>query len=144
MVDDIRNQDEEIEEIVSCGLKSIFYQNLVDRYFVRYYLNKGQANEQYIFIHSNGVMMCGLGRNNDFLKERVTQFIDLDKVTKVSGKKKHGAKILNEKENIVELINQKEKKIKFSPLINKGKLMEINWNLSSTPHLINESVTNLT
>lgn len=50
-------RDEEIEEggeIEASGLKNLYYNNIVDRYFTKYYFNKGCENEQYIFIHTNG------------------------------------------------------------------------------------------
>ena len=52
--------DEEYDILESVGLKSIYYNDQVQRYFSKYYLNKGESNEQYIFIHSNGIIMCGI------------------------------------------------------------------------------------
>jgi hypothetical protein len=50
----IEDEIEEGGEIESSGLKNINYNNIVDRYFTKYYTNKGTENEQYIFMHSNG------------------------------------------------------------------------------------------
>ena len=48
--------DDDIEEveIESGGFKTINYNNIIDRYFTRYYINEGTDNEQYIFLHTNG------------------------------------------------------------------------------------------
>jgi hypothetical protein len=60
----IEDEIEENGEIEAGGLKTISYNNLVDRYFTKYYVNKGAENEQYVFIHSNGyffykeVLLC--------------------------------------------------------------------------------------
>lgn len=48
--DDI-NEEETIDTV---GIKAIHYNNLVDRYFEKYYIDKSTENEQYIFIHTNG------------------------------------------------------------------------------------------
>ncbi len=45
------NEDETIDTV---GMKAIHYDNLVDRYFEKFYIDKNTENEQYIFIHSNG------------------------------------------------------------------------------------------
>jgi hypothetical protein len=50
----IEDEIEDLGEIEAEGLKTIHYNNLVDRYFTKYYINKGTENEQYVFIHSNG------------------------------------------------------------------------------------------
>jgi len=44
----------EEDVLSSVGFKSIYFNNLVDRYFTRYYLDKGKENEQFVFIHTNG------------------------------------------------------------------------------------------
>ena len=69
--------DEEYDILESVGLKSIYYNDQVQRYFSKYYINKGQPNEQYIFIHSNGIIMCGLGTNNEILKKNIKEIIIL-------------------------------------------------------------------
>jgi len=48
--DDI-NEEETIDTV---GMKAIHFNNIVDRYFEKYYINKDTENEQYIFVHSNG------------------------------------------------------------------------------------------
>jgi hypothetical protein len=50
MIDD----DIEENEIEAGGFKTINYNNIIDRYFTRYYINQGTENEQYIFLHTNG------------------------------------------------------------------------------------------
>ncbi len=45
---------EEVGEIEASGLKTLNYNNIVDRYFTKHYINKGTENEQYVFIHTNG------------------------------------------------------------------------------------------
>jgi len=45
------NEEETIDTV---GIKAIHYNNLVDRYFEKYYVDKNTEYEQYIFIHSNG------------------------------------------------------------------------------------------
>lgn len=49
-----REDANEEETIDTVGMKAIYYNNLVDRYFEKFFLDKGTENEQYIFIHSNG------------------------------------------------------------------------------------------
>jgi hypothetical protein len=83
------NFEEEIDnDIDSSGFRSLNYNNLVDRYFTKYYINQGSENEQYVFIHSNGIVMCGLGQNNKIIKTGVKEVRDLNKVLKISGKRK--------------------------------------------------------
>ena len=53
---DNKEDEEEYDILESVGLKSIYYNDQVQRYFSKYYINKGQPNEQYIFIHSNGII----------------------------------------------------------------------------------------
>lgn len=50
---DLLNEEEE-DMIESTGLKALNYDNLIERYFTRYYIDKGGDNEQYVFIHTNG------------------------------------------------------------------------------------------
>ena len=51
----IENDDiNEEETIDTVGMKAIHYNNLVDRYFEKYYFYKNTENEQYIFLHTNG------------------------------------------------------------------------------------------
>ncbi len=45
------NEEEAIDTV---GIRAIYYNNLVDRYFEKYYIDKNSENEQYIFIHTNG------------------------------------------------------------------------------------------
>lgn len=45
------NEEETIDTV---GMKAIHYNNLVDRYFEKYYIDKNTDKEQYIFIHTNG------------------------------------------------------------------------------------------
>jgi hypothetical protein len=140
--------------IESVGLKAANYNNIVDRYFVKYYLDKNTDKEQYVFIHTNGIVMCGLGKNNSILKSKhkIKEIKDLNKLSKVSGKRKHGAHVLMDNEYIVQFIlhpteNEKynmmsdgentEIKFNFSPKV-KGKLLELNDNLFKNHELIKE------
>ncbi len=124
MEEEIENNN---EEIVSVGLKATYFDNLIDRFFYKIYINKGETNEQYIFIHSNGIVLCGLGNNNTLIQNRqIKEIVDLGKLVQVKGKRKHGAKIIQENESVLELKLISEEKVKFSPKITKGKLMEIN------------------
>jgi hypothetical protein len=139
------------EVIESLGIKAIHYNNLVDRYFTKYYVDKDTEKEQYIFIHTNGIVMCGLGSNHYLVKSgaKIEEVKDLNKMTKVSGKRKHGAHILNDNEYILEfvvrddniLLPTQEHNIKlfsFSAKV-KGKLVEINSNLFKDPTIIQKS-----
>ena len=97
--------EEEEEEIVSVGLKATNYSNLIDRFFKKLYINKDKYNEQFIFIHSNGIAICGLGKNNIIVEKNLLKEIkDLKKLEAVKGKKKIGARVLNENECILELL----------------------------------------
>ncbi len=149
MIDENEKEEEFIE---SLGLKSIAYNNIVDRYYSKYYFDEGTENEQFIFIHTNGLVMCGLGSNHRIVKSgvKIKEIKDLNKVMKVSGKRKHGAHILSDSENILkfELESEDDKNsgdvgvgdtqdvnvsqnrqnknlFSFSPRV-KGKLLEIN------------------
>jgi hypothetical protein len=83
------NFEEEIDiDVDDTGFRSLNYNNLVDRYFNKFYLDQGTENEQYIFIHTNGIVMCGLGQNNSIIKLGVKEIRDMNKVLKLSGKRK--------------------------------------------------------
>ena len=129
--------DEEFDILESVGLKSTFYNDQIQRYFSKYYLDKGQPNEQYIFIHSNGIIMCGIGANNDILKKNVSEIIILKQPAKITGKNKHGAHLLNINEYIVQ-IKTDENTFNFCPKL-RGKLLEVNQNLVKNPKLLLES-----
>lgn len=138
-----REKEAEDEEIVSVGLKATYFNSLIDRFFTKTYINKGQKDEQYIFIHSNGIVICGIGENNEIVKNKsLVEVIDLGKIETVRGKKKHGAKILQENEYIIELKikdGDTDRIVKYAPKVAKAKLMEINSNLKETPSLVYES-----
>jgi len=157
------NENEEDDnEITSVGLKATNYSNIIERYYTKIYIQvASQSNptsahttpptgksEQYYFLHSNGVTLCGLSKNHFLFNEnvKIKKIEDLNKVFKVSGKKKHGARVLNEvdycldiyyteKENEVE----KEKVFKFSPNLKSAKLMEINQNIIENPEILIQS-----
>ena len=126
--------DEEYDILESVGLKSTFYNDQIQRYFSKYYLDKGQPNEQYIFIHSNGIIMCGIGSNNDILKKNISEIIILKQPTKITGKNKHGAHLLNVTEYIIQ-IKADDNTFNFCPKI-RGKLLEVNQNLVKNPKLL--------
>ena len=50
------NENNEVENEedadLSIGMRALNYTNLVDRYFDKYYIDKGKPTEQYVFIHS--------------------------------------------------------------------------------------------
>ena len=129
--------DEEYDILESVGLKSTFYNDQIQRYFSKYYLDKGQPNEQYIFIHSNGIIMCGIGANNDILKKNVSEIIVLKQPAKITGKNKHGAHLLNVNEYILQ-IKADDNTFNFCPKL-RGKLLEVNQNLVKNPKLLLES-----
>ena len=129
--------DEEYDILESIGLKSTFYNDQIQRYFSKYYLDKGQPNEQYIFIHSNGIIMCGIGSNNDILKKNISEIIILKQPTKITGKNKHGAHLLNVTEYIIQ-IKADDNTFNFCPKI-RGKLLEVNQNLVKNPKLLIDS-----
>ena len=129
--------DEEFDILESIGLKSTFYNDQIQRYFSKYYLDKGQPNEQYIFIHSNGIILCGIGLNNDILKKNISEIIILKQPTKITGKNKHGAHLLNINEYVIQ-IKADENTYNFCPKV-KGKLLEVNQNLAKNPQLLKES-----
>ena len=129
--------DDEYDILESVGLKSTFYNDQIQRYFSKYYLDKGQPNEQYIFIHSNGIIMCGIGSNNDILKKNISEIIILKQPTKITGKNKHGAHLLNVTEYIIQ-IKADDNTFNFCPKI-RGKLLEVNQNLVKNPKLLIDS-----
>ena len=134
---DNKEEDEEYDILESVGLKSIYYNDQIQRYFSKYYINKGQPNEQYIFIHSNGIIMCGIGANNEILKKNIKEIIILKQLAKITGRNKHGAHLLNINEYIIQ-IKTDENTYNFCPQL-KGKLLEINQNLAKNPKLLVES-----
>ena len=130
-------EEEEFDILESVGLKSTFYNDQIQRYFSKYYLDKDQPNEQYIFIHSNGIIMCGLGKNNEILKKNISEVIILKQLTKITGKNKHGAHQLSPNEYVIQ-IKADDNVINFCPKI-KGKLLEVNQNLVKNPKLLIDS-----
>ena len=137
---DKNNDDKDEEEydiLESVGLKSTFYNDQIQRYFSKYYLDKDKPNEQYIFIHSNGIIMCGLGKNNDILKKSISEVIILKQLSKITGKNKHGAHQLSPNEYVIQ-IKADDNIINFCPKI-KGKLLEVNQNLVKNPKLLIDS-----
>ena len=147
-MDDNENIEENIDAVESVGIKAMYYNNIVDRYFTKYYLDEGTNKEQFVFIHTNGVIMCGLGCNNFIVKSfpllKIKEIKDLNKMTKVSGKRKHGAHFLNENESILQFtlqgegVNETNMNFNFSPRI-KGKLVELNSNIFTNPELVQTS-----
>lgn len=127
------NNNDNIDEIISVGLKATNFDNIIERYFYKIYLNKGEDKEQFIFLHSNGIVLCGLGENHFLIKYKsILNIKDLGKLVEVKGKRKHGAKILQENESIIEIkyfLDNKEMVYKFCPGVIKAKLMEVNQNV---------------
>jgi len=147
-------EDEGDFSIESVGLKAANYNNIVDRYFTKYYLDKNTDKEQYVFIHTNGIVMCGLGKNNSLVKSnyKIKEIKDLNKLSKISGKRKHGAHVLMDNEYVLQFIllpNENDKnnsmtdgeateiKYNFSPKV-KGKLLEINENIFKNYNFVKE------
>ena len=81
--------------------------------------------------------MCGIGSNNEILKKNIKEIIALKQLAKITGRSKHGAHILCANENIIQ-IKTDENVYNFCPQL-KGKLLEINQNLSKNPKLLVES-----
>lgn len=133
-----KEEDEENDFIDSIGIKATYYNDFVERYFTKYYLNKGTDTEQYIFIHSNGIIMCGIGMNHFATKNNIKSIVDLKKLGKITGRKKHGAHFLCEDEYVVQIFYDNDQKLSFSPKV-KGKLLEINDNIITHPNLLSES-----
>lgn len=143
------NEEDAGDTIESVGIKAVSYNNIVDRYFTKYYIDKGTDKEQYVFIHTNGIIMCGLGENNFLVKSKIKikEIKDLNKVSKVSGKRKHGAHVLMENEYILQFICEENENVldpksenklvqfNFSPKV-KGKLLEINSNIFNTLDIV--------
>jgi hypothetical protein len=144
-------KNEEDDEIVSVGLKATFFNNIIDRYYTKIYLNKDTDKEQYIFIHSNGIILTGIGINHflvsKFREGLVSKLTNLNKLAPVKGKKKHGARILNENEYVMEVEyynssnkeNENVQVFKFSPGVKQAKLMDINENIFNNNSLLMES-----
>lgn len=144
--------DDEDEFIESIGLKALNYKNVIERYYTKIYINKNLPNEQYLFIHSNGIALCGLGENHFITKSEIVKVKDLNKISQFKGKKKNGARVLNEVEYVLEIeyIDKNEhlesnhdsnftpRIFKFNPGLKGVKLMEINANLFTNHNLLKE------
>lgn len=50
--EDENKNEEEVDIVENFGLKATYYNNLIERYFEKFYV--GDNDEQYIFIHTNG------------------------------------------------------------------------------------------
>ena len=142
-VNNNNNQNEEKDEeeydiLESVGIKSTFYNDQIQRYFAKYYINKGEPNEQYIFIHSNGIIVCGIGANNEILKKNISEITILKQPTKVTGRFKHGAYVLSPNEYVLKIKIDENNIINYCPKI-KGRLIEVNQNLVKNPKLLIES-----
>ena len=139
--DDKNNNKYEVEILDSVGLKCTLYNDFIGRYFNKYYINKGKNNEQYIFIHSNGILMCGFGENNEILKQNITEVKSLKEIGKITGKNKNGAHFLCPTEYVINVKyidqNNEEKSIKFCPNV-KGKLLEINSQILAAPQALKD------
>jgi hypothetical protein len=136
MKDKEKEEDKEENDLVeSIGIKATYYNDFVERYFTKYYFNKGKENEQYIFIHSNGIILSGIGKNNIITKVKINEIIDLKKPGKITGRRKHGAHFLSENEYVIKIIYDNEKSYNFCPMI-KGKLLEVNQNIINDNNLL--------
>lgn len=138
--------EEEEEEIVSVGLKATNYSNLIDRFFKKLYINKDKYNEQFIFIHSNGIAICGLGKNNIIVEKNLLKEIkDLKKLEAVKGKKKTGARVLNENECILELLlysNSSSSSSDSITLENKNELNILEERLDNMKNIKQDVINN--
>lgn len=134
----IEKEEEENDFIDSIGIKATFYNDFVERYFTKYYIYKGTETEQYIFIHSNGIIMCGIGMNHFVNKKNITSIVDLKQLGKITGRKKHGAHFLCEDEYVIQIFYDNSQKLSFSPKV-KGKLIEVNDNIITNPKLLSDS-----
>jgi hypothetical protein len=148
----MQEEVELIEEVENVGIKAMYYNNIVDRYFTKFYIDQYTDKEQYVFIHTNGIIMCGLGSNNLLVKSgvKIKEVKDLNKMTKVSGKRKHGGHVLNETEFILQFVMEgaedlnvhpgstPDRQFCFSPKV-KGKLIEINSKIFTNPEVIQNS-----
>jgi len=47
------DNDQDEEMIESIGMRALNYTSQIDRYFEKFYIDKGKDTEQYVFIHSN-------------------------------------------------------------------------------------------
>jgi hypothetical protein len=139
MIDEQEINDEN-DTVENLGIKAMYYNNIVDRYFTKYYFDKNSENEQYVFVHTNGLIMCGIGANNLLIKsgKKIKEIKDLNKLSKVSGKRKHGAHIVAENENLLTLTTEDSSEYNFCPKV-KGKLVEINSNIFTNADLILKS-----
>lgn len=140
------NEDED-EFIESIGLKALNYMSVIERYYTKIYFNKNENTEQYLFIHSNGIALCGIGKNHFLLNKEILRVKDLNKITQIKGKKKNGARVLNEVEYVAEIeyVDKNEENtntvpsvFKFNPGLKGVKLMEVNTNLYTNSNLIHE------
>ena len=139
MKDKEKEEDKEENDLVeSIGIKATYYNDFVERYFTKYYFNKGKENEQYIFVHSNGIILSGIGKNNLITKVKINEIIDLKKLGKITGRKKHGAHFLSENEYVIKINFDNTKSYNFCPMI-KGKLLEINQNIIEQPNILCEN-----
>jgi hypothetical protein len=131
-------EDDECNDFLeSVGLKSTYYNDFVERYFTKYYINKSTPKEQFIFIHSNGLIVCGFGANHFITQSNISACTDLKKPGRITGRRKHGAHYLNENEYVVQVTYDNGKIFNFCPQL-KGKLLEINQNIVDKPNLLNE------
>ena len=138
MKDNNKEKDDEKDDndfLESIGLKATYYNDFVERYFSKHYINKGKENEQYIFIHTNGIILSGIGKNNIITKVKINEIIDLKKPGKITGRRKHGAHFLSENEYVIKIIYDNEKSYNFCPMI-KGKLLEVNQNIINDNNLL--------
>jgi hypothetical protein len=144
MIDENDMNEEQIDAIESLGIKAMHYNSIVDRYFTKFYVDEMTDKEQFIFIHTNGVIMCGLGKNHYIVKSglKIKEIKDQNKMSKISGKRKHGAHLLFDNENILQFIlegeNSECKEFSFCPKV-RGKLIEINQNIFNKPQVVQES-----
>ena len=132
-----KEEDDGNDYIESVGLKATYYNDFVERYFTKYYLNRNTDNEQFVFIHSNGIIMCGIGKNNAITKKNISKVIDLKKPGKITGRRKHGAHFLSENEYVIQIVFDDNSTYNYCPH-QKGKLLEINSTLVENPKLLND------
>ena len=134
----IKEEEEENDFLDSVGIKATYYNDFVERYFTKYYFDKDKDTEQFLFIHSNGIIVCGFGRNHFITKEKINGVTDLKRPGKITGRRKHGAHFLNENEYVLQVSYGDGKTVNFCPKL-KGKLLEINQSIVEKPILLNES-----
>lgn len=131
------NDDEGNDFFESVGIKCISYSDMTDRYFTKYYLDKGTDKEQFVFIHSNGILLCGFGKNHMITKQKINTVSDLKKPGKITGRKKHGAHFIMENERIISINYGDNQLLNFAAKI-RGKLLEVNQNIIENTKLIND------